>query len=104
MRGPWHGAQCRAYVSEPLLTCSGLNASCADAGCAKASSEAVRIIFARFNRASGQTSRPIHREALCPRFPSSPRSRRRRSEEHTSELQSLTNLVCRLLLEKKKKQ
>src|SRR5438046_4277162 len=26
-----------------------------------------------------------------------------RSEEHTSELQSLTNLVCRLLLEKKKK-
>src|SRR6476619_8492068 len=26
---------------------------------------------------------------------------RARSEEHTSELQSLTNLVCRLLLEKK---
>src|SRR5258706_10126947 len=50
------------------------------------------------------------------RIPKSPRSstlsRRRtvlgsglassRSEEHTSELQSLTNLVCRLLLEKKK--
>src|SRR4051812_49566173 len=29
--------------------------------------------------------------------------RRRRSEEHTSELQSHVNLVCRLLLEKKKK-
>src|SRR2546426_7869271 len=28
--------------------------------------------------------------------------RRRRSEEHTSELQSPCNLVCRLLLEKKK--
>src|SRR6185369_17534874 len=28
--------------------------------------------------------------------------RRRRSEEHTSELQSHLNLVCRLLLEKKK--
>src|SRR5258706_8925914 len=27
-----------------------------------------------------------------------------RSEEHTSELQSLTNLVCRLLLEKKNQQ
>src|SRR5438093_5651653 len=27
-----------------------------------------------------------------------------RSEEHTSELQSLTNLVCRLLLEKKRQQ
>src|SRR2546426_3749987 len=30
--------------------------------------------------------------------------RARRSEEHTSELQSPCNLVCRLLLEKKKKQ
>src|SRR2546430_7254413 len=30
------------------------------------------------------------------------RARRRRSEEHTSELQSQSNLVCRLLLEKKK--
>src|SRR5205814_9111636 len=30
-------------------------------------------------------------------------SRRVRSEEHTSELQSLRHLVCRLLLEKKKK-
>src|SRR5256886_13043671 len=29
-------------------------------------------------------------------------NRRRRSEEHTSELQSQSNLVCRLLLEKKK--
>src|SRR3989441_13280541 len=29
---------------------------------------------------------------------------RQRSEEHTSELQSLAYLVCRLLLEKKKKQ
>src|SRR5258706_6241298 len=40
--------------------------------------------------------------------PSSPAYRTRtptaspRSEEHTSELQSLTNIVCRLLLEKKK--
>src|SRR2546427_8503573 len=31
-------------------------------------------------------------------------SRPQRSEEHTSELQSQSNLVCRLLLEKKKKQ
>src|SRR2546429_2706011 len=30
--------------------------------------------------------------------------RRRRSEEHTSELQSRLHLVCRLLLEKKKKE
>src|SRR5258708_21881756 len=32
-----------------------------------------------------------------------PRPRRRRSEEHTSELQSPDHLVCRLLLEKKKR-
>src|SRR2546427_5076212 len=32
------------------------------------------------------------------------RDDRPRSEEHTSELQSQSNLVCRLLLEKKKKQ
>src|SRR2546425_9755910 len=31
------------------------------------------------------------------------RANRERSEEHTSELQSLAYLVCRLLLEKKKK-
>src|SRR5262245_63081452 len=34
----------------------------------------------------------------------SPRPTRFRSEEHTSELQSLRHLVCRLLLEKKKNQ
>src|SRR2546423_15453764 len=39
------------------------------------------------------------------RAPQPPRRRRAltRSEEHTSELQSLAYLVCRLLLEKKKK-
>src|SRR2546427_1074415 len=43
----------------------------------------------------------------APRAPDSTGTRRtadpiRRSEEHTSELQSQSNLVCRLLLEKKK--
>src|SRR2546427_119775 len=37
------------------------------------------------------------RYSVCDRCPAS------RSEEHTSELQSQSNLVCRLLLEKKKK-
>src|SRR5258706_8482204 len=36
------------------------------------------------------------------RFAPVPHGDADRSEEHTSELQSLTNLVCRLLLEKKK--
>src|SRR2546425_5191479 len=39
------------------------------------------------------------REAGAPHL--SPRARGARSEEHTSELQSLAYLVCRLLLEKK---
>src|SRR5256885_9689184 len=37
-----------------------------------------------------------------PAHPTRRIGRRRRSEEHTSELQSPCNLVCRLLLEKKK--
>src|SRR5437016_10147863 len=42
------------------------------------------------------------RRSSNPRIVSLPQAvRRKRSEEHTSELQSLTNLVCRLLLEKK---
>src|SRR2546430_12948253 len=36
-------------------------------------------------------------------FPPTSRCGQARSEEHTSELQSQSNLVCRLLLEKKKK-
>src|SRR5436190_18622230 len=39
---------------------------------------------------------PARRRLRCPR------SSRARSEEHTSELQSHSDLVCRLLLEKKK--
>src|SRR2546430_12947939 len=42
------------------------------------------------------------RASAC-RRPSIIDVRSRRSEEHTSELQSQSNLVCRLLLEKKKK-
>src|SRR5438445_3855320 len=47
---------------------------------------------------AGSTSAESHPGSLwCAR-----RSRRNRSEEHTSELQSRQYLVCRLLLEKKK--
>src|SRR5262245_65150237 len=52
--------------------------------------------------------RPWGSHAVCPyKSPGVPqrrncdRRRCRRSEEHTSELQSLRHLVCRLLLEKK---
>src|SRR2546430_15093268 len=42
-------------------------------------------------------------EGLIPDFKGSEQALRIRSEEHTSELQSQSNLVCRLLLETKKK-
>src|SRR3712207_7460646 len=42
-------------------------------------------------------------DAAIPRDPFGGPSTRSRSEEHTSELQSRQYLVCRLLLEKKKK-
>src|SRR5215475_15109655 len=49
----------------------------------------------------------LFRSPACPRHGrTAPRRRpcaHRRSEEHTSELQSRENLVCRLLLEKKKR-
>src|SRR2546429_4604596 len=53
-------------------------------------------------------STPTRRACSSSRGPPSPTpppstTRSRRSEEHTSELQSRLHLVCRLLLEKKKK-
>src|SRR5436190_5302237 len=52
-----------------------------------------------YDEPSGARSRPASRRILCPRG----RRPLMRSEEHTSELQSHSDLVCRLLLEKKKK-
>src|SRR5258706_3389086 len=50
------------------------------------------------------SSRPnFAKKWVTPPCASRARGATSRSEEHTSELQSLTNLVCRLLLEKKKK-
>src|SRR5580698_11567256 len=46
-----------------------------------------------------RVSTPPTCHCCCTRTPGT----RARSEEHTSELQSHVNLVCRLLLEKKKK-
>src|SRR5215467_15963148 len=48
------------------------------------------------------TASPCSLAAACSPRATTPASRPR-SEEHTSELQSPCNLVCRLLLEKKKK-
>src|SRR5687767_15335273 len=55
-------------------------------------------------RARGQGSAHEHAQPAlsgAPPRPAGRAGRRARSEEHTSELQSLAYLVCRLLLEKK---
>src|SRR5205085_11458329 len=87
------------------------------------SSDLLRALCAGLLQRTYETRsvRALRPAALCRRLPVGPcagadehagraglegvgcRSRRRRSEEHTSELQSQSNLVCRLLLEKKKK-
>src|SRR2546425_8039249 len=54
----------------------------------------------RFNRSCACSTRPL---ALTSLYNCCTASMSWRSEEHTSELQSLAYLVCRLLLEKKKK-
>src|SRR2546429_2637774 len=70
---------------------------------------AGRAHAGKFPGASCRRRLPRHRAAEV-RNPASPKTARaaianpeRRSEEHTSELQSRLHLVCRLLLEKKKK-
>src|SRR2546428_2093002 len=57
---------------------------------------------------SSSPSSPSLPHCCCPRWPAprkrpvAPPASATRSEEHTSELQSRSDLVCRLLLEKKK--
>src|SRR2546430_4413602 len=55
-----------------------------------ATTEEVRDMVDSLHHLARELRQPAHRV-------------RARSEEHTSELQSQSNLVCRLLLEKKKK-
>src|SRR2546423_9623179 len=58
------------------------------------------------DRLDGHAARRLERAGDLPglrlRERARPRPHAKRSEEHTSELQSLAYLVCRLLLEKKK--
>src|SRR5688572_32138230 len=77
---------------------SGLTA---DGGQRPASSRRGHYQHHRGPRRSGRGSAV----GACPRAPGNAGGRggTARSEEHTSELQSQSNLVCRLLLEKKKK-
>src|SRR2546430_13059027 len=62
--------------------------------------EAGTTICEPTSRSSGLRRPGFSVRSSCQRCPSP----RHRSEEHTSELQSQSNLVCRLLLEKKNNQ
>src|SRR2546427_7302648 len=76
-----------------VLTCIRLGTTLDQAGC--------RLLA----NAERHLKPPGEMAALFRDFPEAIRESRRiaeRSEEHTSELQSQSNLVCRLLLEKKK--
>src|SRR2546426_6050411 len=73
---------------------SGLRRAALERLSAPASAVTTRLLRRPW-RADG---RPFRRSTS----PRTSRPRRQRSEEHTSELQSPCNLVCRLLLEKKK--
>src|SRR2546427_837947 len=84
----------------------------APSDCASKSSEGERRASPTSSDAYGETAYPIHTSscvaltpagALLPFVGSRLSRTTARSEEHTSELQSQSNLVCRLLLEKKKK-
>src|SRR5688572_31106049 len=77
----------------PTRRSSDLSATNSSGRCAAKAAEATMV---RSTRAVSLSSRAARLTA----GPTQVKSRR--SEEHTSELQSQSNLVCRLLLEKKK--
>src|SRR5256885_14013336 len=74
--------------------------SCGGAGTRTPTARFARSRFPRSKERSACS--PPARRTVVKRFATSDRAAdRTRSEEHTSELQSPCNLVCRLLLEKK---
>src|SRR2546425_2614091 len=74
-----------------LFRSNSAEASASTCTCATSSTES--------GTSSGRTAGDVRRGACGAAGPANPGDR---SEEHTSELQSLAYLVCRLLLEKKK--
>src|SRR5256885_11686352 len=68
-----------------------------------ATTEIYTLPYTTLFRSQARVAKPLR--ARCPMIgvPMRPAPTTPRSEEHTSELQSPCNLVCRLLLEKKKK-
>src|SRR2546427_11301522 len=78
----------------PAMKCQGLaTPNATTRNIAAACAAAIQLVA---------TSTP-RRSSRSTKTPASGARTKNRSEEHTSELQSQSNLVCRLLLEKKKK-
>src|SRR2546430_3693686 len=99
----------RSGISMPAATCSDTAPAFSSVGgLVEAARPARQRIGQRVRRAARQQAhfllRHRNRHAMgAENAPDRAVHIRARSEEHTSELQSQSNLVCRLLLEKKKK-
>src|SRR5438034_8536234 len=89
-------------MARPSMRESGSVRPGAAAGATRSSSSTPTAPKTRVSKAAISSSRlAVRRSETVTTRP--PDSRPKRSEEHTSELQSHSDLVCRLLLEKKKK-
>src|SRR5438874_3988491 len=91
----WNGGVSRHYVNMMRKRRPGLRPNC----CGLMKCSVKMPPFASMTRCDAMLSGDLYaRKADCLGF----RKCEARSEEHTSELQSRRDLVCRLLLEKKK--
>src|SRR5690606_39525454 len=102
------GAACRVAKASSSERSSALPADApfpdgASQSTSSAGREAAGVSIARLSSSRHEASSALPRGASPTAVPSMnacPSRRDQRSEEHTSELQSRENLVCRLLLEK----
>src|SRR2546427_257605 len=97
---PW------AAINRPWArdhSCPGRTAAARATGVPRRARRCAGPLPARGGRRAHAATRARSVAAARPGPADGPDARRPRSEEHTSELQSQSNIVCRLLLEKKKK-
>src|SRR2546425_7141275 len=87
---------CKTLTSLPVYACRIRSTVVSIFRTRAASSGLMLLALEQATATSPIRARTVQQASGCARRPM-------RSEEHTSELQSLAYLVCRLLLEKKKK-
>src|SRR6267142_6548486 len=86
-----------------MSTAMSASSRTTSSGARRTCSECLRAIGSNSSVVSRAGNPPSSQTARISRTRQADALRSNRSEEHTSELQSHVNLVCRLLLEKKKK-